>query len=86
MNLRRFKTPLLVASVVMGLGGAASAQSTTTGTTTAPATNANTVGTAPRNDDRGFDWGWLGLIGLAGLAGLNRRDRTPVAGTQSTVR
>jgi len=31
---------------------------------------------ANRNDDRGWDWGWLGLIGLAGLAGLMRRDRT----------
>ncbi len=86
MNLPSYKTTLLAASLVMGLGGAASAQTTTTGTTAAPATNANTVGTAPRNDDRGFDWGWLGLIGLAGLAGLNRRDRTHVAGTQSTVR
>ncbi len=86
MNLRTFKTSLVAASVVVSLGGAASAQSTTTGTTTAPATNANTVGTAPRNDDRGFDWGWLGLIGLAGLAGLNRRDRPRVVETQSSVR
>lgn len=25
--------------------------------------------------DRGFDWGWLGLIGLFGLAGLTGRKR-----------
>jgi len=86
MNLPSYKTTLLAASLVMGLGGAASAQTTTTGTTTAPATSANMAGAASRNDDRGFDWGWLGLIGLAGLAGLNRRDRTHVAGTQSNVR
>lgn len=27
-------------------------------------------------DDRGFDWGWLGLIGLLGLAGLAGRGRS----------
>jgi hypothetical protein len=86
MNLRPFKTSLLAASLVLGLGGAAFAQTTTTGTTAAPATNANTAGAAPRNDDRGFDWGWLGLIGLAGLAGLNRRDRPRAVETQSSVR
>jgi hypothetical protein len=31
--------------------------------------------TTARDDDRGFDMGWLGLIGLAGLAGLLPRDR-----------
>jgi MYXO-CTERM domain-containing protein len=27
-----------------------------------------------RDDDDGFDWGWLGLLGLIGLAGLRHRD------------
>ncbi|HWG84779.1 MAG TPA: WGxxGxxG family protein [Deinococcales bacterium] len=27
------------------------------------------------NDNRGMDWGWLGLLGLAGLAGLARRPK-----------
>ncbi len=30
----------------------------------------NTGNAANTNDDRGFDWGWLGLLGLLGLAGL----------------
>ena len=28
-----------------------------------------------RDDDRGFDYGWLGLAGLVGLLGLLPRDR-----------
>lgn len=28
--------------------------------------------TAGRRDDRGFNFGWLGLLGLAGLLGLRR--------------
>jgi hypothetical protein len=42
--------------------------------------------------DRGFDWGWLGLIGLIGLAGLMRRngdtvrrDTGPIGGTTGRV-
>jgi len=31
--------------------------------------------TAQRDNDRGFNPGWLGLIGLAGLAGLMPKDR-----------
>ncbi|WP_127534288.1 WGxxGxxG family protein [Paenibacillus kobensis] len=27
------------------------------------------------NNDRGFDWGWLGLLGLLGLAGMRSRSR-----------
>jgi len=29
--------------------------------------------------ERGFDWGWLGLLGLLGLGGLARRPEEPVA-------
>ena len=38
-------------------------------TTSDPGANTGS-GTTTYNNDRGFDWGWLGLIGLAGLAGL----------------
>jgi hypothetical protein len=31
--------------------------------------------TTTRDDNRGFDLGWIGLAGLAGLAGLMPRDR-----------
>ena len=41
---------------------------------TAPATS---TAATNRDNDRGWDWGWLGLIGLVGLAGLMRRDRAP---------
>jgi hypothetical protein len=27
------------------------------------------------NNDRGMDWGWLGLLGLLGLAGMRGRNR-----------
>jgi MYXO-CTERM domain-containing protein len=37
-------------------------------------------------DDRGFNYGWLGLLGLAGLAGLRRREPTPTARLASDVR
>ena len=28
------------------------------------------------SNDRGFDWGWLGLLGLFGLVGLRGKGRT----------
>ena len=37
----------------------------------------NTIGHDP---DRGFNYGWLGLLGLAGFAGLRRRE--PVLNTR----
>ena len=58
----------------------ASAQTDTTGGTT-NGTNSTTTTTSPRSDvssadtDRGFDWGWLGLLGLSGLFGLIPRKR-----------
>lgn len=36
---------------------------------------ANNYRATATNDDRGFDWGWLGLIGLFGLAGMRSRSR-----------
>ena len=38
------------------------------------ATTPATTGTsdATNTNDRGFDYGWLGLLGLLGLAGLRR--------------
>jgi MYXO-CTERM domain-containing protein len=32
------------------------------------------------NDDRGHNWGWVGLLGLAGLMGLRRHE--PVRDTR----
>ncbi|MBE9165714.1 MULTISPECIES: WGxxGxxG family protein [Microcoleaceae] len=56
--------------------------STDAQTAPAPATNSTTTTTTiPRSDvynadaDRGFDWGWLGLLGLTGLFGLIPRKR-----------
>lgn len=63
----------------------ASAQTNTTTTSpdttyTAPTQDVNTA-----EDDRDFDWGWLGLLGLAGLAGLARKRQEP-ARTYTTER
>jgi MYXO-CTERM domain-containing protein len=64
MNTRR----IFPIAVVVGTIGLTSAL---------PSAAQNTTGdmnrSAVRTEDRGFDWGWLGLIGLAGLAGLRRR-------------
>jgi hypothetical protein len=39
-----------------------------------PGATTTSSDTATRRDsDRGFDWGWLGLLGLAGLMGLRRQ-------------
>jgi hypothetical protein len=39
------------------------------------------------DDDRGMDWGWIGLLGLAGLAGLMGREKRPAyrTATQTTT-
>lgn len=50
-------------------------------TTTPAATNDTAAQAQARDDDDGFDLGWLGLLGLIGLAGLrgrHRDDRTTV--------
>ena len=39
-------------------------------------TIAGTDTTVRRDSDRGFDWGWVGLLGLAGLMGLRRQPDT----------
>ncbi|HYX34217.1 MAG TPA: WGxxGxxG family protein [Oligoflexus sp.] len=58
------KTAVLVAGL-SGVALTAQAQSGDTTTTNAPDTD--------RDNDRGFNPGWLGLLGLAGLAGLRRK-------------
>jgi MYXO-CTERM domain-containing protein len=35
------------------------------------------------HEDRGRNWGWLGLLGLAGLMGLRRREDTAIRGTHA---
>jgi hypothetical protein len=69
--LRRFAA---VGAVVLSfaLGSAYAQDAATTGSDMSAR---NDGATAAREDDRGFDTGWLGLIGLAGLAGLFPRDR-----------
>lgn len=38
----------------------------------------NNYRAAATNNDRDFDWGWLGLLGLLGLAGMRSRNREDV--------
>jgi MYXO-CTERM domain-containing protein len=81
----------LSASLLFGFTGVAFAQSAPANTnTTPPAASGKTAGSTSSatngsgssmnnaggdTDNRGHDWGWLGLIGLVGLAGLMKRDR-----------
>ena len=68
-----------LAAILLSMPAAALAQNNTTmGTNTAADTT-----NARAGDDRGFDWGWLGLLGLIGLAGLMKKDR-PVVRTSTS--
>ncbi|MDB5320355.1 MAG: hypothetical protein JWN40_1986 [Phycisphaerales bacterium] len=57
--------PNTVAQTSAGNGGG----STGTGTTS---TGGGSTSAGRSDDNRGFDWGWLGLLGLVGLAGMRR--------------
>ena len=39
--------------------------------------------TTRHHNDRGTNWGWLGLLGLAGLVGLTRKSHTEPAGQRA---
>jgi hypothetical protein len=71
--------PTVAMAAVMSMP--AIAQTTSGGGTTA-GTAARSTTSETRRDDRGFDWGWLGLIGLAGL--LGRRKATHVHRVDTT--
>ena len=84
INPRKLAVYALTATLLLGGGGAAFAQ-TSTGGNTAGGTVTSTDQSRTMEgsgstmnraggDDRGFDWGWLGLLGLIGLAGLMPRD------------
>ena len=62
------RVAVLSLGLVVGAGGVAFAQSGSGG-------SGDTGGsrTTDTRTDRGFDWGWLGLIGLAGLIPLLTR-------------
>jgi hypothetical protein len=83
-NQRKLAAYALTATLLLGSGGAAFAQTSTGGnaaggtvTTTGQSATDGSGSTMNRagGDDNDFDWGWLGLLGLIGLAGLMRRDR-----------
>ena len=65
MRLRIFASTVVLAGVL--------AQPALVYSQTDPATSADMVAAADR-EDRG-EWGWLGLFGLAGLLGLRGRER-----------
>jgi len=79
---RKFAAYALTALLFSGSAGVAVAQTGGTPSTTTSGA-ANSAPATNRDNDRGFDWGWLGLIGLVGLAGLMRRDRAPYDTRQS---
>jgi len=63
---------LTVVMAAVTLGTVVSGQTGGTDATNTAAPSASN--SSSRTEDRGFDYGWLGLIGLAGLLGLRRRD------------
>ncbi|MER3491516.1 MAG: hypothetical protein C4323_03775 [Mastigocladus sp. ERB_26_2] len=64
---------LTLGMTILPLSIPAQAQTTTDPTVTNTA--APNTGVYEAREDRGFDWGWLGLLGLLGLAGLAGRKR-----------
>ena len=96
---RKLAAYALAATLLLGSGGAAFAQTSTGGNTAGgtvtSADQSRTEGSGSTMnragaDDNDFDWGWLGLLGLIGLAGLMRReparDRYPQTGAGATNR
>jgi MYXO-CTERM domain-containing protein len=90
MDLRTVRTAAIAVALVatpaaaFAQNNAAPGAPAATDTTAAPAPAAAPGASVPdttgaigdTRDDRGFDFGWLGLIGLLGLAGLAKRNRT----------
>jgi MYXO-CTERM domain-containing protein len=69
MNVRRlFVIPILTGTLAVAATLPTFAQNT--------GAAADRTASARVDTDRGFDWGWLGLLGLAGLFGLKRRPDT----------
>lgn len=66
MNVKNFIKAGILAGGLIGTPLLAQ-QSDSMGTTSSGNTSSTTDG---GRQDRGFNWGWLGLIGLVGLAGL----------------
>jgi MYXO-CTERM domain-containing protein len=48
--------------------------STGSGTGTGSAQGSTYAGDTSTDNDRGHNWGWIGLLGLAGLMGLRRHE------------
>ena len=76
---RKLAALALITSLLLGSATATFAQ-TPGGGTTGGTTTAN------RDDDRDFDWGWVGLLGLIGLAGLIPRNRAHDMRESTTAR
>jgi hypothetical protein len=70
---------LSVPAIAQGTTGTTGGSSAAVGATTAAPDT-----TVRRDTDRGFDWGWLGLLGLAGLMGLRRQPDVRVDTTRTT--
>jgi MYXO-CTERM domain-containing protein len=69
-HLKKLALTVVIAGLTVGAVAAQTGGSDTTSTAAPSASNSN----SRADDQRGFDYGWLGLLGLAGLLGLRRRD------------
>lgn len=77
MRMRALQAATLAVALLSLPAAAVAQNNTTTGTNSA----ATDTATTRVREDRGFDWGWLGLLGLIGLAGLMKKDRPVVRTT-----
>lgn len=68
--MRSTRYEMRAVALAVWLAFAAFAQGTGSGSTSETSTTETYADSTRRDNDLGFDWGWLGLIGLAGLMGL----------------
>ena len=86
---RFFKTARLIAlTLALAVGSSATVVAQQGGAAGSEGTGGSTSGRASQDarTDRGFDYGWLGLIGLAGLIPLFVRRNGHGNHTQSATR
>jgi hypothetical protein len=73
MRLSRYTTCTIALTAALSMPVFAQDTPSSPGTTGSTSTSASPDSTTRRDNDRGFNWGWLGLLGLAGLMGFRKQ-------------